>query len=294
MTAVIFPDSVSYLDGKKISDFISRALIEDVGPGDYSTLASVEDDATGSAEIVLKANGILAGVTVALEVFRQIDSNLDIEVHQKDGASVFAGDLVMTLKGRAQAILTAERLALNMLQRMSGIATKTAELSELIAHTSCKLIDTRKTTPNFRMFEKWAVLIGGGQNHRFALYDMVMLKDNHIDYSGGITRAVMRTKEYLAANELNLKIEVETRNLKEVKEAAEAGVDVILLDNMAAEELRQAVVLVDGRSKTEASGGISEQTIVDYAETGVDYISVGALTHSYKSLDMSLKARINL
>ena len=281
-----------YLSKQLISDFIQRALKEDIGPGDYSSLASLDKNAKGAATLQIKESGILAGVEVALEVFRQIDANLSLDVYMEDGSSVEEGDIVLEVNGKAQSILSAERLALNILQRMSGIATKTANLSKLIAHTSCRLLDTRKTTPNFRMFEKWAVLLGGGQNHRYALYDMIMLKDNHIDYAGGILNAVERTRAFLEAANLELKIEVETRTLEEVNEAIKAEVNIILLDNMSTEMLKQGVDLVAGKCQTEASGGITEETIVQIAETGVDFISVGALTHSYKSLDMSLKASI--
>ena len=281
-----------YLSKQLISDFIQRALKEDIGPGDYSSLASLDKNAKGTASLQIKESGILAGVEVALEVFRQIDANLSLDVYMEDGSSVEEGDIVLEVNGKAQSILSAERLALNILQRMSGIATKTANLSKLIAHTSCRLLDTRKTTPNFRMFEKWAVLLGGGQNHRYALYDMIMLKDNHIDYAGGILNAVERTRAFLEAANLELKIEVETRTLEEVNEAIKAEVNIILLDNMSTEMLKQGVDLVAGKCQTEASGGITEETIVQIAETGVDFISVGALTHSYKSLDMSLKASI--
>lgn len=284
---------ITYLDEKKISAFIDAALVEDVGPGDYSSLAAIDAKASGRADLVIKEEGILAGAEVGKMVFSQLDPMLGVSNLLEDGSNVQPGDCVLTVQGRAQSILTAERLALNIMQRMSGIATKTARLMRLIAHTNCKLLDTRKTTPNFRMFEKWAVLIGGGKNHRFALYDMVMLKDNHIDYSGGILPAVARTKEYLAKNKLDLKIEVETRTLSEVELAIESGADIILLDNMPLAELHAAVQLIDRRALTEASGGITETTIVPIAETGVNYISVGALTHSYSSLDMSLKANIN-
>lgn len=283
----------SYLVKSRISDFIAKALEEDVGSGDHSSLASINPTATGKAELIIKEQGILAGVDAALEVFSQVDPNLKISLEVIDGESISPGDLVMTIEGKARSILSAERLALNIIQRMSGIATKTANLTELIAHTECQLLDTRKTTPNFRIFEKWAVLLGGGHNHRFALYDMIMLKDNHIDYAGGVEAAVNRTKDYLARNNLDLRIEVETRTLDEVSQAANLGVDVILLDNMSAEMMREAVAIIAGKAKTEASGGITESTIAEYAETGVDFISVGALTHSYKSLDMSLIANIN-
>ena len=292
MTVSLVSGDIAYLDKNKIITFLKAALEEDIGPGDYSSLASIDAKAKGEAELIIKEQGVLAGLEVALEVFSLLDQDLQVTTFFTDGARVNPGDRVLKIKGKAQSILSAERLALNIMQRMSGIATKSADLSSLIGHTKCRLLDTRKTTPNFRMFEKWAVLIGGGRNHRFALYDMVMLKDNHVDYSGGITQAISNTRDYLRTNKLDLKIEVETRTLDEVREAIEVAADIILLDNMTVEQMAAAVKLVAGRAKTEASGGITEETIVAIAETGVDYISVGALTHSYNSLDMSLKARI--
>lgn len=292
MTDYLDSKDIAYLDKAKITAFLKAALEEDIGPGDYSTLASIDARAPGRAELIIKEPGILAGLDVAQEVFTLLDNDLELTTYMADGACVSPGDRVLTIAGKASSILSAERLALNIMQRMSGIATKSAAMVRLIDHTECHLLDTRKTTPNFRMFEKWAVLIGGGRNHRFALYDMVMLKDNHIDYSGGIAQAVANTRKYLSSHNLNLKIEVETRTLQEVGQAIEVMADVILLDNMSIEQMSEAVRLVAGRAKTEASGGITEETITAIAETGVDYISVGALTHSYKSLDMSLKAKI--
>jgi nicotinate-nucleotide pyrophosphorylase (carboxylating) len=284
------PEYPSYLNDSLINDFITRALKEDIGPGDYTTLAAIEHDAKGSAELIMKEDGIVAGVAIATKVFTVVDPFLLVEILIADGTEVKKGDLVLRVEGRVQSILSAERLVLNIMQRMSGIATKTYALNNLIAGTGAKLLDTRKTTPNFRAFEKWAVFIGGGVNHRFALYDMVMLKDNHNDYAGGIPKSVAKTKKYLLDNGLDLKIEVETRNLNEVKEALNAGADIILLDNMPPAKMREAVDLIKGQCVTEASGGITEENIREIAETGVDYISVGALTHSYTSLDMSLKA----
>ena len=230
--------------------------------------------------------------TSVKQVFKIVDDQLEVQIHKQDGDLVKPPDNVLVVSGKVQSILSSERLVLNIMQRMSGIATKTNKMVSLIAGTGAKLLDTRKTTPNFRAFEKWAVKIGGGQNHRFALYDMIMLKDNHIDYSGGITKAVAKTKKYLKLNNLDLKIEVETRTIDEVSEAIESQVDIILLDNMNPEKLREAVKLVANQCVTEASGVIVENNIRAVAETGVDYISVGALTHSYKSLDMSLKATL--
>lgn len=271
--------------------FIEQAFHEDLGDGDHSTLASIPSTAQQSAYLIMKEDGIIAGLALAAPIFKKLDPQIKIESLVNDGNSVKTGDVIMRLHGKAQSILSAERLFLNCIQRMSGIATKTHALNELIKHTKAKLLDTRKTTPNMRMLEKWAVLIGGGVNHRYGLYDMVMLKDNHNDYAGGITAAVQATKTYLKEKALDLKIEVEARNLEEVQEALNVGgVFRIMLDNMSNEEMSKAVSLIDGRSETEASGGITEATIKGVAETGVDYISVGALTHSIKSLDISLKA----
>ena len=274
-----------------LDDFITRALSEDLGDGDHSTLSCIPASSEQSAYLLVKEAGVIAGMELAPLVFRKLDPNMHIEMLAKDGQQVAKGDVIMRLQGKVQAILSGERLLLNCIQRMSGIATKTAQLNSLIAGTGARLLDTRKTTPNMRMLEKWAVLIGGGVNHRYGLYDMIMLKDNHIDFAGGITQAVRATQNYLKSQNLNLKIEVETRNLQEVKEAvAVGGVDRIMLDNMSVEEMTEAVKYIDGRSETEASGGITESSIRPVAETGVDFISVGALTHSIKSLDISLKA----
>lgn len=283
--------TLHYLNEKSISDFISAAMLEDVGPGDYSTLASVPEGMQKKARLLIKGDGILAGVELAKRIFLQVDPELELEILLEDGASVKAGDIGLRVRGNARSILTAERLVLNCMQRMSGIATYTHYLNSLIKDTGAQLLDTRKTTPNFRLPEKWAVHIGGGRNHRFALYDMIMLKDNHVDFAGGISAAIMATKKYLQDQQLSLSIEVETRNLLEVEETlAAGGVKRILLDNMTLETLRQAVKLIGKRYETEASGGITEESIRSVAETGVDYISVGALTHSFKSLDISLKA----
>ncbi|MEL6558995.1 MAG: carboxylating nicotinate-nucleotide diphosphorylase [Bacteroidota bacterium] len=285
---------LSYITDDSINQFIIRALQEDVGEGalsgDHSTLASIDAAATDHARLIIKGEGIIAGVELAGKIFAKVDPELEVEYLVKDGDSVKYGDIGLYVKGKAQSILTAERLVLNCMQRMSGIATYTNQMVKLIEGTNARLLDTRKTTPNFRMMEKWAVVIGGGVNHRYGLYDMVMLKDNHVDYSGGISNAVAKTRKYLAAKGLDLKIEVETRNLEEVKEALACGVDRIMLDNMSVAQMTEAVKLIDGKSEVEASGGITEETIRPIAETGVDYISVGALTHSYTSLDISLKA----
>lgn len=283
--------SYNYLQKEAIQHFISEAIKEDVGSGDHSSLASIEANTINKAELIIKSDGILAGVEMAQHIFSYVDSSLKVTILIKDGAKVKKGDIGLIVEGPAISILTAERLVLNCMQRMSGIATYTEYMSSLIAHTHTKLLDTRKTTPNFRIAEKWAVKIGGGKNHRFGLFDMVMLKDNHNDFAGGITAAVASTKSYLAKHQLDLRIEVETRNLAEVSEAlATKSVDVIMLDNMSVDMMKEAVLLINGQCETEASGGITEETIVSIAETGVDYISAGALTHSYKSLDISLKA----
>ena len=266
-------------------------MAEDVGEGDHSSLAAIPASAQNQARLIVKDQGILAGVEVALEIFKAVDPGLKVNVLLQDGTPVNHSDIAFTVQGKAQSILTAERLVLNCMQRMSGIATTTHKLTQLISGTKAKLLDTRKTTPNFRMLEKWAVVIGGGRNHRFGLFDMIMLKDNHIDYAGGVPQAIEATKEYLKKLGKDLPIEVETRNLDEVRQAAEAGgVLRIMLDNMPPDLMREAVALVAGRCEIEASGGITEATIAEVAQTGVDYISVGALTHSIKSLDMSLKA----
>ena len=280
-----------YLTPQALTEFIKSALREDVGDGDHSSLASIPAEAQNQARLLVKGNGILAGVELAEMIFKEVDPNLKVEVLLQDGANVKVGDVALTVSGKAQSILTSERLVLNCMQRMSGIATYTNRLVKMLEGTNTRLLDTRKTTPTFRICEKWAVLIGGGQNHRYGLYDMVMLKDNHIDYAGGIEKAVKATHEYLQRQGKDLKIEVETRNLDEVKQAIEVGgIHRIMLDNMTPETMTEAVKMIGGRYETEASGGITEQTIREVAETGVDFISVGALTHSIKSLDLSLKA----
>jgi len=281
----------SYLTKQNINTFIQQALAEDIGDGDHSSLASIPADAHNQARLLVKDEGILAGVELAGYIFKAVDPELELEILLEDGAKVKHGDVALIVKGKAQSILTAERLVLNCMQRMSGIATYTNYLTSLIEGTNTKLLDTRKTTPNFRMMEKWAVLIGGGRNHRYGLFDMVILKDNHVDYAGGIREAITATQNYLKEKGKDLKIEVETRNLDEVKEAIETGgIHRIMLDNMTPDMMREAVDMIGGRYETEASGGITEKTIRSVAACGVDYISVGALTHSIKSLDLSLKA----
>ncbi len=279
-----------YITPEFLERFISSALAEDIGSGDYSSLAAVPQDKIGRARLLIKDSGILAGVALAREIINRYDPNLQLKVVLDDGEKVNYGEIAFEINGPARSILTTERLVLNCMQRMSGIATLTNRLCKLVEGTAVELLDTRKTTPNFRLPEKWAVLIGGGKNHRLGLYDMIMLKDNHIDLAGGIKAAINETKAYLRALNLSLKIEVETRSLNEVEEVLQVGgVDYIMLDNMTPEEMKTAVKMVGGRIKTEASGGITEATIREVALSGVDYISVGALTHSVKSMDMSLK-----
>ena len=280
-----------YISEDFLHSFIAAALAEDIGDGDHSTLASIPAAATKRARLLVKDSGVLAGVELAIRIFKYYDPALSIEPYLKDGARVKPGDVAFSVSGSARSLLTTERLVLNCMQKMSGIATKTDNLVQLISGTKAKLLDTRKTTPNFRLLEKWGVVIGGGGNHRLGLYDMIMLKDNHTDMAGGIGQAINRTKEYLRAEKKVLRIEVETRNLDEVRQVLNAGgVDVIMLDNMSIAEMKEAIQLINGRCKTEASGNITEKTIGSVAKCGVDYISVGALTHSVKSLDLSLKA----
>lgn len=270
---------------------IAQALIEDIGDGDHSANSCIPKDAMGKAQLLVKSNGILAGMRVAEEVFKQVDPSLRFTKFLKDGEAIKQGDCAFEVSGHSQAILKGERLALNFMQRMSGIATHTAKLKKLIAGTETKILDTRKTTPNFRLFEKEAVAIGGGENHRMGLYDMIMIKDNHIDYAGGIKKAIQKARAYRESKALNIKIEVEARNLDEVDEILQADkVDRIMLDNFSFTDLKEAVKRIGASMETEASGGITEETIRSYAECGVDYISVGALTHQINSLDLSLKA----
>lgn len=279
-----------YLSDKAVSEFIKSALAEDLGEGDHSTLGSVPSGLVSRAKLLVKEEGIIAGVELADKIFHQYDPSLTIKTLKRDGDAISKGDIGFVVEGPARSILSTERLVLNCLQRMSGIATYTHKLCEIIEGTKTQLLDTRKTTPNFRLMEKWAVLIGGGKNHRFALYDMVLLKDNHIDIAGGISAAVGNIQKYLTSENKKLTIEIETRTLAEVEEVIRVGgVDVIMLDNMGIAEMKKAVEIIGGRYKTEASGGITATTLREVAECGVDYISVGALTHSAKSLDLSLK-----
>lgn len=281
-----------------IEEFIQQAILEDIQDpkgilpsGDHSALACIPADAMKKAHLKVKQQGIIAGIDMAKLIFEKIDENLIFTPLIADGSAVKYGDIAFYIEGSARSLLLGERLILNTMQRMSGIATLTNEYANLIKHTKAKVLDTRKTCPNFRYFEKRAVKLGGGENHRFGLYDMIMLKDNHIDYCGGIIQAIEKTKKYVKDNQLNLKIEVETRSLDDVKKALSTKmVDRIMVDNFSVENCKAAVEMIGGRVEVEASGGINLKTIVDYAETGVDFISIGALTHSYTSLDMSLKA----
>jgi nicotinate-nucleotide pyrophosphorylase (carboxylating) len=280
-----------YVTDERLYHFIDEAIKEDIGDGDYSTLASVPADLQQRAQLLIKHDCILAGVDLAQEIFHYYDKSLKIEVYKNDGDSVKEGDVAFIVFGSARSILTMERLVLNCMQRMSGIATYTHEMVELLADTNTCILDTRKTSPIFRMCEKWAVYIGGGKNHRYGLFDMVMLKDNHNDYAGSITKAVEAAVKYLKEIGKDLQIEVETRNLKEVEEAlATKAVDVIMLDNMSIFEMAAAVQLINGAVKVEASGGITKESVHAIAETGVDYISSGAIIYAAPNIDLSLKA----
>lgn len=280
-----------YITQERLKHFIQEAISEDVGEGDHSTLGSVPSELKQKAQLIIKDDCILAGVELAKEIFNYFDPSLKLEIFKNDGEAVKKGDIAFIVSGRAQSILTMERLVLNCMQRMSGIATTSHDMSQIIANTKTKILDTRKTTPNFRMCEKWAVYIGGSTNHRYGLFDMVMLKDNHNDYAGSISAAVASTIKYLKHNQLNLKIEVETRNIEEVKEAlATKAVDIIMLDNMSIGEMTSAVQLINGQVITEASGGITKESLKNIAKTGVDYISSGSVIYAATIKDMSLKA----
>jgi nicotinate-nucleotide pyrophosphorylase (carboxylating) len=270
---------------------IQNAIREDVGDGDHSSLACIPSEAQGKAKLLVKDSGVIAGVEFAKMVFNYVDKNLKVETFINDGSEVNYGDVVFHVSGSSQSILKAERLVLNSMQRMSAIATKTKTYVDLLEGTKTKILDTRKTTPGFRACEKWAVKIGGGENHRFALYDMIMLKDNHNDFAGGITNAINKTKEYLKEKNKDLKIIVEARNLDEIKEILKSdGIYRILIDNFNFDDTKKAVILIGEKCLTESSGNINEKTIRDYANCGVDYISSGALTHSVYNMDLSLKA----
>ncbi|MFN5149807.1 MAG: carboxylating nicotinate-nucleotide diphosphorylase [Flavobacteriia bacterium] len=275
-----------------IHEIIDNALREDIGEGDHSTMACVPEDANGNAVLLVKEDGIIAGVELAQMIFHRFDPKLQVQVYIQDGSPVKKGDIAFQVSGSSRSILSTERLVLNFMQRMSGIATQTNRIVKLIDGCQSKLLDTRKTTPGIRYIEKWAVRIGGGFNHRFALYDMIMLKDNHIDYAGGIEKAILRVHDYLKIHEKDLRIEIEVRNLSELEQVlAVGGVHRIMLDNFTPDEISAALKLIPIQFETEASGGITIDNIRSYAETGVNYISVGALTHSVKSLDLSLKAK---
>lgn len=276
---------------KEIALIIENAIREDVGDGDHSSLSCIPKEVTGKAKLLVKDSGIIAGVAFAKQVFEYVDANLIVETFINDGQKVAFGDNVFHVYGSSQSILKSERLVLNAMQRMSAIATKTAQFVDLLKGTNTKILDTRKTTPGIRALEKWAVTIGGGENHRFALYDMIMLKDNHIDFSGGISAAINKTKAYLKVNNLDLKIIVEARNLEEIQEIlTHEGIFRILIDNFSFEDTRKAVDLIGNKCLTESSGGINENTLKKYADCGVNYISSGALTHSIYNMDLSLKA----
>lgn len=277
-----------------IDEIIKNALIEDIGDGDHSSLSCVPENGIGTAKLIVKGDGVIAGVELAERIFKLYDEKLVFKSFITDGSTVKFGDIAFEVHGSSRSILATERLVLNFMQRMSGIASETAKMIQLVEGTGVKLLDTRKTTPGIRYMEKWAVRIGGGHNHRFALYDMIMLKDNHVDYAGGIKPAIEKSNEYLKTTGRNLKIEIEVRNESELKEVLEIGmVDRIMLDNFTPERIKAVINSIPKEIETEASGGITSETIRSFAETGVDYISVGALTHSFKSMDMSLKAKFD-
>ncbi|MES2680733.1 MAG: carboxylating nicotinate-nucleotide diphosphorylase [Bacteroidota bacterium] len=271
--------------------FISNSFLEDVGDGDHTSLSTIPKNHYGKMQLLVKGEGIIAGVEAAMKVFKQVDKKLKIKVLINDGARVKKGDIVFTIEGNTRELLTAERLVLNIMQRMSGIASKTNFLQGLCKGTSAKVIDTRKTTPGFRFFEKWAVVIGGGSNHRYGLYDMILIKDNHVDFAGGVVEAIDAANMYLRKKKKNLSIEIETRSLEDVKKVLKhGGVKRIMLDNYSPADTLKAVKLINGKFEVESSGGITEKNIAAYAKCGVDFISIGALTHHIKSLDLSLKA----
>ncbi|MBC8053263.1 MAG: carboxylating nicotinate-nucleotide diphosphorylase [Sphingobacteriaceae bacterium] len=278
-------------DKQLLNQFITDALEEDLGDGDHTSLSTIPKGRQGSARLLIKEDGVIAGVDVALEIFKHVDAGLEVEVFITDGSVVKYGDVILEVTGSAYSILVAERLVLNTMQRMSGIASTTKRITALLKGTKTKVLDTRKTTPNMRFLEKLAVKIGGGVNHRFGLYDMILIKDNHVDYAGGISKALIAARQYITDKRKKIPIEIEVRNIAELNEVIECGeVDRILLDNFDFDTLKAAVQLINGNYITEASGGITEANVLQYALCGVDYVSLGALTHSVKSLDMSLKA----
>lgn len=273
-----------------IDHFIINALKEDIDHGDHTSLSCLSNQQHNSVKLIAKESGIIAGVELAQIIFKQVNNSMQFNVNKQDGSPIIPGDVIMTIEGPQYDLLATERLVLNCMQRMSGIASLTHRLSQKIAHTKCELLDTRKTTPNFRYPEKWAVQIGGGKNHRMGLFDMIMIKDNHIDFNGSISKTLQKTQTYLAENKLSLKTIVEVRNLAEIEECFDfPWIHRLLLDNMSPQELEKAVALIQGRFATEASGNINENNLVEIAETGVDYASLGALTHSAKNIDLSLK-----
>ncbi|MFY8132396.1 MAG: carboxylating nicotinate-nucleotide diphosphorylase [Bacteroidia bacterium] len=273
------------------TDIIRNALAEDLGDGDHSALACIPKIARSKAKLLVKESGIIAGLEVAKMVAHEVDPELSIDFLKKDGEWVEAGDIAFYIEGKSRSLLSAERIILNLMQRMSGIATQTHRITKLIEHTHCRVLDTRKTVPGLRAFDKWAVKIGGGVNHRFGLFDMIMIKDNHADYAGGLAHAIKNCKQYLQETGKNLLIEVETRNLSEIEIAlGEGGIHRIMFDNFDFETMKKAVQRVNGLCETEASGGITEENVVQFAETGVDFVSMGCLTHTVRNLDLSLKA----
>ncbi len=274
-----------------LTDIIRNALAEDLGDGDHSALSCIPENARSKAKLLVKESGIIAGLEVAQMVAHEVDPTLAINLLKKDGEWVNSGDIAFFIEGNSRSLLSAERIILNLMQRMSGIATQTHRISQLISHTKCRVLDTRKTVPGLRAFDKWAVKIGGGVNHRFGLFDMIMIKDNHADYAGGLANAIQNCKNYLQQTGKDLLIEVETRNLEEIEVALQAGgIHRIMFDNFDFETMKKAVQRVNGLCETEASGGITEENVVQYAETGVDFISMGCLTHTVRNLDLSLKA----
>jgi nicotinate-nucleotide pyrophosphorylase (carboxylating) len=278
-------------DQQLISEFIRQALAEDIGDGDHTSLSTIPKGKQGIAQLIIKDKGVLAGVKIATDIFRQVDPGLQLEIFIEDGKEANYGDIAFRVSGSVHSILIAERIVLNTMQMMSGIASTTRRIMNLLKGTKTKILDTRKTTPNMRFLQKLAVKIGGGENHRFGLYDMILIKDNHVDYAGGIEKAISAARSYLKEHKKQIPVEIEVRNLQELEQVLSIGsVDRILLDNFNYHTLKEAVKLIGGRFITEASGGITEENALKYAECGVDYISMGALTHSVKSLDMSLKA----